>query len=67
MTTTLEKPMAKKRNDVSVRLDADVARKAKAIASLREITLAEFLSDTLRPIVDREWAKERDRFDRPKK
>jgi hypothetical protein len=56
-----EQPMAK-RNDVPVKMDAEVVRKAKIVASYRGQTLAEFLSDTLGAIVadllEAEHAKE---------
>jgi hypothetical protein len=39
------------RNDVSVKLDAQVAKEAKLVATNRGITLAEYISEILRPIV----------------
>lgn len=51
-----------RRNDVTVKMDAEVARKAKIVAAYRDQSLAEFISDQLSPIVDRmlqeEHAKE---------
>lgn len=44
----------KGRNDVSARIDAEVMRKAKAVASLLGKTSNEYLSDVLAPIVDRD-------------
>jgi hypothetical protein len=46
------------RNDVTVKLDATVARKAKMIAAARDITVAEYLSEILRPIVQRDLGAE---------
>ena len=43
-----------KRNDVNVKLDADVARWCKTAASLRGISMAEYLSELVRPIVQRD-------------
>jgi hypothetical protein len=42
------------RNDVNVRLDAEVVSEAKMVAASRNITLAEYLSEILRPIVHRD-------------
>ena len=46
MQATLECPMAK-RNDVPVKVDADVIRTAKIAAAYKGLSLAEYLSDTL--------------------
>lgn len=57
MTVALaEKPMTK-RNDVSVKLDAEVARKARIVAEFEGKPFAAFLSELLEPIVDRELEK----------
>jgi hypothetical protein len=40
-----------KRNDVTVKVDADVIRDAKLVAVYRGTSVAELLSDILRPIV----------------
>ncbi len=41
-----------KRNDVPVKMDAEVVRKAKIVAAYRGQTLAEFVSQTIGSIVD---------------
>jgi hypothetical protein len=41
----------KKRDDVAVKIDREVVRLAKAVASYRDLSLAEFISETLRPLV----------------
>jgi hypothetical protein len=46
---SMARPMA--RNDVAVKLDAQVAKEAKMVAAARNITLAEYISEVLRPIV----------------
>ena len=46
-----------KRNDVPVKLDAEVARKAKMVAASQDKSLAEYISETLRPIVTRALEK----------
>ena len=52
-TTTKGRNMAK-RNDIAVKVDAVVITKAKMIAAGRNTTLAEYLSEALRPIVKRD-------------
>ena len=47
-----------KRNDVPVKVDADVIRVAKIAAAYKGISLAEYLSETLRPIVSRDVESE---------
>lgn len=58
-------PVAKKRgrpstgrNDVTVRIDADVKRDAETIATRRDMDLNVFLTDILRPIIAKELAVE---------
>lgn len=62
MTTLIaERPMTR-RNDVPVKMDAEIVRKAKIVAAYRGQSLAEFLSVEMGPIVERllmeEHAKE---------
>lgn len=47
----------KKRNDLAVKIEAEIARKAKTICSYRDGTVAEYLSNLLRPLVDRDFEK----------
>ena len=64
MAATGALPVAKKRSSESrrfntlVRLDDDLVEKGKKVAALKGISLAEYFSDVLRPIVDRDMAKE---------
>ena len=46
------------RNDISVKLDAQVARKAKLVATKRGITLAEYLTSIVGPIVTHDLKEE---------
>jgi hypothetical protein len=46
------------RNDVQVKLDAAVATEAKMVAAARGITLAEYISELLRPLVRRDLEQE---------
>jgi hypothetical protein len=57
MHALLESPMAK-RNDVPVKVDADVIHVAKIAAAYKGLSLAEYLSETLRPIVSRDIESE---------
>lgn len=44
-----------KRNDVAVKIDAEIVRKARTMASYRGIPLAQYLSEKLRKDVDHEF------------
>jgi hypothetical protein len=57
MVTAVHPPLMA-RNDLNVRLDAEVVRVAKMVASGRGITLAEYLSESMRPIVKRDFEAE---------
>jgi len=57
MPTVLERSDVA-RNDTNIRMDAGVVRKAKMVAASRGIGLAEYLSESLRPIVDRDLEAE---------
>jgi hypothetical protein len=58
--------MAEKRNDVSVRIDAEVYRLLKTVAAWKDVPIAEYLSDIVRPVVERDWAKINREVDRDK-
>lgn len=51
MTATVEREVVR-RNDVTVKIDAEVARKAKIVAAYRGLSLAEYLSERLARVVD---------------
>lgn len=60
-TSTKDRIVA--RNDVPVKLDAETVRKAKHVvinrrAGKKGLTLAEYLSDLLKPLVDRDYEAE---------
>jgi hypothetical protein len=57
MIATMDGPKMA-RNDLAVKLDADVAKKAKHVAINRGITLAEYLSELVRPLVERDFKDE---------
>ena len=56
MAVTMEHSLA--RNDVQQKLDAGIVMRAKVIAVKRGIHLAEYLSELLRPLVDRDYEEE---------
>ncbi len=58
MIAALKKRAEMARNDISVKLDAQIARKAKLVATNRGINLAAYLSEVLRPIVERDLKDE---------
>lgn len=47
-----------RRSDTAVKIDAEVVRQAKVVAAFRGISLAEYLSETLRPTVARDYLAE---------
>jgi hypothetical protein len=53
------------RNDVAVKLDAEVVRVARIVAAYRNIPMAEYLSEILRPIVNRDLEEEAKRSGKP--
>ncbi len=55
-----ERPMAR-RNDVPVKIDAEVVRKAKIVAAYRDIPLAEYVSETLRGHVEKDLENEQEK------
>lgn len=56
-TVTAKRPMVK-RNDTAAKVDAQIVRDAKIVAAYRDITLAEYLSELLRPLVARDLKHE---------
>ena len=60
MVGVSERTMA--RNDVAVKLDAQVAREAGMVAKARGIPLAQYISEVLRPIVRRDLESETGRI-----
>jgi hypothetical protein len=54
MLVEAREPRTVARNDVGVKLDAQVATWAKMVSSAKGITLAEYISEILRPIVYRD-------------
>jgi Arc/MetJ family transcription regulator len=54
----VKKRSESRRFNTLVRLDDDLVEKAKKVAALKGISLAEYFSDALRPIVDRDMTRE---------
>lgn len=70
MEAVLDPPMTKQaRKDVTVKIDADVVAEAKMVAASQDITLAEYLSERLRPLVKAdlvsEYARRNPQADKP--
>jgi hypothetical protein len=65
MLDTVELPVAK-RNDVTVKIDKEVIAEAKMVASSRDQTLAEYLSELIRPLVQRDLTQEMTRRIHPR-
>jgi hypothetical protein len=55
-----------KRNDVSVKIDAEVVAEARMVSASRDLGLAEYLSEILKPIVRRDLEAEFERRAHPK-
>jgi hypothetical protein len=58
-----EQPMAKKRRDGgepptrAVKIDRALAAKAQMIATDKGVSLADYISESLRGVVERDWAR----------
>jgi reverse gyrase len=63
-TKIMGRPKGKRteRDDASVKIDRGIVGMAKMIATRRKITVAQFLSESLRPIVEREFTREMERL-----
>jgi hypothetical protein len=61
MVTKKPKPPMAKRDDTAAKIDASIVRDAKIVAAYRDITLAEYLSELLRPLVARDLKAEQER------
>ncbi len=53
MVATADRTMA--RNDLTVKIDAELIKKAKYVVIERDTTLAEYLSELLRPAIERDF------------
>jgi Arc/MetJ family transcription regulator len=58
VATVGRKRSESRRFNTLVRLDDDLVERAKKVAALKGTSLAEYFSDTLRPIVDRDLSRE---------
>jgi predicted transcriptional regulator len=52
------KKSEKRKFNTLVRMDDDLCDRARKLAALRNMSMAEMFASVLRPWVDREWAKE---------
>jgi hypothetical protein len=51
------RPKTSDRQDVSIKFDKTLAGKARLIAQGRGVSMAEYLSEMTRPLIDRDYAK----------
>ncbi len=51
------RPKTSVRHDVSIKFDKILAGKARLIAQGKGVSMAEYLTETTRPIIDRDYAK----------
>jgi hypothetical protein len=51
------RPKSSDRDDVSIKFDRALARKARMIAEGRGTSMAEYLSELARPTINRDYAK----------
>jgi hypothetical protein len=65
MATAVKRALDVARNDVAVKLDAEVVRVARIVAAYRNIPMAEYLSEILRPIVNRDLDDEAKKQGKP--
>jgi hypothetical protein len=64
MATTLDRSTMA-RNDLAVKMGADVVKMAKHIAIDRNVTLAEYLTERIRPLVEQDFEEMAKRLKRP--
>ena len=57
-TGLVDPPLMTKRNDVSVKMDAEVIAEAKMVAASRNVTLAEYLTELVRDLVHQDLENE---------
>lgn len=66
-TAVLDRPMARKkagrpkssdRDDVTVKIDRELKVSADYVAAKRRMTLAQYLTELLKPVVEADFAKE---------
>jgi hypothetical protein len=51
------RPAKSERDDVAVKLDRAIVAKCRYVAEVRGITLAEYLTEALKPVAERDFAK----------
>ena len=62
-TPTMPRP-ARRTGDVTVKIAGSIQRKAKMVASFRDIGLSEYLSSLLEKLVDRDYQQMRKTMDK---
>jgi hypothetical protein len=64
MAKTKDQSKRSSRDDMTVKIDRGVGSKAKMVAAARKITLAQYLTELTRSLVDRDFAKEMHRVEK---
>lgn len=64
MPAVMERELVR-RNDTAAKIDTEVVADAKIVAAFRGISLAEYLSEILRPAVSRDLESEMTKRQRP--
>jgi hypothetical protein len=61
------RPKTSERQDVSIKFDKSLAAMARLVASAKGISIAEYLSELARPLIEKDLAKEMKRLEGGKK
>jgi hypothetical protein len=65
-SVTLDREMVR-RNDATAKIDAEVLRMVRLVAEYRGITAAEYLTEVVRPIVEKDLEHEQANFRLPRR
>lgn len=57
MAKKMGRPKTSERHDVSIKFDKTLAGKARLITQARGLSIAEYLSEMTRPLIDKDYAK----------
>jgi hypothetical protein len=61
-TAVSEKTDVTRRNDVGVKIDAEVASMCKIVAEYKKISASEYMSEVLRPVVEKDLEQHSKKF-----
>jgi hypothetical protein len=63
MAKTKGRPKTSEREDVSIKFDKSLAAMARLVAASRKVSLAEYLSELARPLIEKDLAREMKRLE----